>query len=367
MLDMSRSFSARLLTWYARHQRSLPWRGAADPYQVWIAEIMLQQTQVETVRPYYDRWLARFPTVQVLAAAPLPDVLSAWEGLGYYSRARNLHRAAQTVVRDHAGTLPRTLAELRALPGIGRYTAAAIASIAFGLDAAVLDGNVKRVLARVFDIRDDVKSSAGEKRLWALAEQLVPPGRAGDYNQAVMDLGATICTPRAPACPRCPLRGLCAANRLGVQLQRPVMPSRPPTPTRLFVAGVVRKGARVLITQRPPDGLLGGLWAFPAVPNIPGAETANTPRHPPAANAHAPALLLRRGLRQTWGLDVQVGEARSTWRHAFTHFLLVLEVYDGAWRGGRLKRGMGRWVRVDELADYPMGRADRKIAASLSR
>jgi len=352
---MAPSFAARLLKWYARHQRRLPWRGAADPYHVWVAEIMLQQTQVETVRPYYARWLAQFPTLQSLAAAPLPAILAAWEGLGYYSRARNLHRAAQRVVNDHGGLLPRTPAELQALPGIGRYTAGAIASIAFGVDAAVLDGNVKRVLARVFDIQNNVKSPAGEKRLWALAEQLVPAGRAGDYNQAVMDLGATICTPRAPDCPRCPVRGLCAAFRLGVQLERPLMPVRGPTPTHPFVAGVVRKLARVLIIQRPPGGLLGGLWAFPAVPILTGTDHG---KHNPAQ--------LRRGLRDTWGIDVRVGASRGTWRHAFTHLQWVLEVFDCAWREGRLRRGTGRWVRVNELVDYPMGRVDRKIAASLA-
>jgi A/G-specific adenine glycosylase len=327
---------------------------------------MLQQTQVETVRPYYERWVARFPTVQTLAAAPLPAVLSTWEGLGYYSRARNLHRAAQRVAKDYAGALPRTPAELQTLPGIGRYTAAAIASIAFGVDAAVLDGNVKRVLARVFDIQAEVKSSAGEKRLWALAEQLVPPGRAGDYNQAVMDLGATICTPRAPACPHCPMRGMCAANRLGVQLERPVMPPRPPTPTRLYLAGVVRKGLRVLITQRPADGLLGGMWAFPAVPIAPEAQdTTRGPLQRPSTSGPPPTWL-KRGLRDGWGVTVIVGAARSVWRHAFTHFQLVLEVYDCDWHHGRLRPGTGRWVRVDELADYPMGRVDRKIALSLA-
>ncbi len=352
---MAASFASRLLKWYARHQRRLPWRGAADPYDVWVAEIMLQQTQVETVRPYYARWLAQFPTIQALAAAPLPAVLSAWEGLGYYSRARNLHRAAQLVVRGHGGQLPRTPAELQALPGIGRYTAAAIASIAFGVDAAVLDGNVKRVLARVFDIQDDVKSPAGEKRLWALAEQLVPAGRAGDYNQAVMDLGATVCTPRAPACPGCPVRGLCAAFRLGVQLERPLVPARRLAPTHFYVAGVVRKRARVLITQRPPEGLLGGLWAFPAVPVLKAADHGET----------GPGQL-RRGLRGAWGVNVRVGALRGTWRHAFTHLQWVVAVFECAWRAGRLRRGTGRWVRVDELVDYPMGRVDRKIAASLS-
>src|SRR6185369_3543428 len=210
---MPPEFSRKLLAWYGRHKRALPWRDVGDPYRTWISEIMLQQTQVDTVIPYYQRWLERFPTVQALAESPLNDVLALWEGLGYYSRARNLHRAAQQVAAERGGALPQTVDELLALPGIGRYTAGAIASIAFGVDAPVLDGNVKRVLARVFDIQTDVKSPAGARELWALAASLVPSGRAGDYNQALMDLGATLCTPRAPACDICPVRELCAARR----------------------------------------------------------------------------------------------------------------------------------------------------------
>jgi A/G-specific adenine glycosylase len=311
---------------------------------------MLQQTQVETVRPYYARWLAQFPTVQALAAAPQQAVLAAWEGLGYYSRARNLHRAAQQVVAEHAGALPRTLAELRALPGIGRYTAGAIASIAFGVDAAVLDGNVRRVLARVFDIKEDVKSPAGERRLWDLAESLVPPGQAGDYNQALMDLGATICTPRAPACLLCPVRELCRAFQLGVQLQRPVVRPRAAIPERTFAAGVVSKDRRVLITQRAPEALLGGLWAFPAMPV--GEPIGKQ---------------LRQGLEQNWGVRVSTGPVRAVFVHTFTHFRLALHVFDCAWRSGRLRRGTGRWVRVEELVRYPMGKVDRRIANELIR
>jgi A/G-specific adenine glycosylase len=358
---MPADFASRLLKWYAHQRRALPWRESTDPYRVWVAEIMLQQTQVQTVLPYYARWLERFPTLQALAAAPQAAVLAAWEGLGYYSRARNLHRAAQQVVAHQAGQLPRTPAELLALPGIGRYTAGAIASIAFGADAAVLDGNVKRVLARVFDITEDVKSPSGEKRLWALAESLIPSGQAGDYNQALMDLGATICTPRAPACLLCPVRELCAAFRLGVQLERPVMPARPAVPLRTYAAGVVRKGNRILITQRAVEGLLGGLWAFPAV-----ACESNASKTGQRGQANKPwSTCLRKGLKSLWGLDVKVGGARETLLHGFTHFRLALHVYECSWRSGRLHPGAGRWVRIAELANYPMGKADRRIALSL--
>jgi A/G-specific adenine glycosylase len=337
------------LTWYARHQRRLPWRGAADPYQVWVSEIMLQQTQVDTVIPYYRRWLERFPTVQALAAAPLQDVLAAWEGLGYYSRARNLHRAAQIVSGELGGALPATVEGLRALPGIGRYTAGAIASIAMGADAAVLDGNVKRVLARVFDFVDDVKSPAGVKKLWALAESLVPPGRAGDYNQALMDLGATVCTPRAPQCAVCPLRKQCLAFRLGVQLERPVVRPRRARPARIYAAGVVRKGGRVLIVQRPAGELLGGLWAFP---NVECKGKANL------------ADCLARGLRDEWGLEAPVGAQTQTLAHGFTHFTLSLHVFECRWHAGpaRSARAPSKWVRATELGAYPMGKMDRQIA-----
>jgi A/G-specific adenine glycosylase len=350
---MSTEFAELLLKWYAQHQRALPWRGAPDPYHVWVSEIMLQQTQVETVIPYYRRWLERFPTVAALAAASQQSVLALWEGLGYYSRARNLHRAAQQVQTELGGALPRTAAGLRALPGIGRYTAGAIASIAFGEDSAVLDGNVKRVLARVYDFREDVKSPAGEKKLWALAESLLPPGRAGDYNQALMDLGATVCKPRLPDCPRCPVNALCAAYRLGVQHVRPVMPARKTVPRRVHLGAVVGKRGRVLIEQRADSGLLGGLWAFPAVALPPEAERA--PR---------PAARLRRALREQWGLAVKVGPQTQTVEHGFTHFSLTVHVFDCAWQTGALKRdGTARkWVRVSELEAYPMGKVDRAIA-----
>jgi A/G-specific adenine glycosylase len=346
---MSREFPRKLLAWYRAHKRALPWRGIADPYRVWISEIMLQQTQVETVKPYYQRWLVRFPTIDVLAGAPLQDVLAAWEGLGYYSRARNLHRAAKMVVAEWGGELPGTVAGLLALPGIGRYTASAIASIAFGVDAAALDGNVKRVLARAFDFRSDVKSPAGIKALWVLAESLVPRGQAGDYNQALMDLGATICTPRAPACAICPVRGLCVARRLGVQLQRPVTPTRRARPERVYAAGVVRKAGRVLLGQRPAAALLGGLWAFPAAESLPGAGIDEN---------------LRQALRDDWGIEVTLGPRAQTLHHGFTHFKLTLHVFECRWRAGRLKRGAGprRWVRPADLDGYPMGKTDRQIA-----
>jgi A/G-specific adenine glycosylase len=356
---MPRTLPTLLLDWYATHKRQLPWRGERAPYRIWISEVMLQQTQVETVIPYYRRWLKRFPTMRALAAAPQADVLALWEGLGYYARARNLHRAAQKIVAEHGGRLPRTLAGLRALSGIGRYTAAAIASIAFGVDAAVLDGNVKRVLARVFDVREDVRSPRGEKHLWEMAEALAPPGRAGDYNQAIMDLGATICTPRAPQCDICPLRSPCAARKLGVQLERPVARSRAAIPHHIEVAGVICKGDRVLIAQRPAHKLLGGLWAFPG-----GRRERN----------ESLAACLRRVARDKFGVTISVGPQAQTLTHTFTHFRLTLHVFDCRWRSGRAPpaangqataSAAARWVRVGALGRYPMGKTDRQIARRL--
>jgi A/G-specific adenine glycosylase len=345
-------FSRKLLAWYGRHKRALPWRDVHDPYRIWISEIMLQQTQVDTVIPYYQRWLARFPNIRALAAAPLNDVLAIWEGLGYYSRARNLHRAAQRVAADLGGMLPQTVAGLLDLPGIGPYTAGAIASIAFGVDAPALDGNVKRVLARVFDIQSDVKSPAGARALWALAAGLVPHGRAGDYNQALMDLGATVCTPRAPGCDTCPLRELCMARRLGVQLQRPVMPACRPRPERVYAAAVVTKAGRVLLGQRPADELLGGLWAFPAAECPISSDMGGGLRH---------------ALREGWGIEVNVGAQVQILFHGFTHFKLILHVFDCDWLAGRVKPGAGprRWVRLADLDSYPMGKTDRQIALAL--
>jgi A/G-specific adenine glycosylase len=351
---MPRQWASRLLNWYAEHGRQLPWRNTRDPYRIWVSETMLQQTQVDAAIPYYHRWLKRFPNVRVLASASLQDVLALWEGLGYYARARNLHRAAQEVMREHGGRLPRTRKEMRQLPGVGPYTAAAVASMAFGEDAAVLDGNVKRVLARVFDFREDVKSPSGERQLWALAESLVPRGRAGDYNQALMDLGATLCTPRAPACAACPVRSVCLARKRGVQLQRPVRRARPALPHRILAAGVVHKNGSVLITQRPEGKLLGGLWAFPSATHRGGENQIES---------------LRRVLRDDFKVAVAVGQHTQTLLHTFTHFRQTQHVFDCRWMSGRLTAGPAlpccKWVRVADLEHYPMGKTDRQIARGL--
>ena len=331
----------------------MPWRGSKNPYHIWVSEIMLQQTQVYTVIPYYRRWLKRFPTVKKFAEAKLHDVLQEWQGLGYYSRARNLHKAAQKVMRDFDGALPNDLERLRTLPGVGRYTAGAIYSIAFNGDAAVADGNVKRVLARIFNLQYDIKSSHGERYLWSLAESLLPRGKAGDYNQALMDLGATICKPQNPLCDQCPLKKICEARRLGIQSQRPVTKKKARAPHYDVTAAIISKNGRVLIAQRPAEKLLGGMCEFPCGKMEKG-ETKE--------------MCLKRELKEELGIEVKVGKQVLTLRHAYSHFKITLYVFES-----KLVKGKARaidvadfkWLPPRALAAYPMGKTDRQIAESL--
>jgi A/G-specific adenine glycosylase len=256
-----------LLTWYRQSRRDLPWRRTRDAYAIWVSETMLQQTRVETVIPYWERFVRELPTVQSLAEAPEERVLGLWSGLGYYRRARMLHAAARRVVQEHGGTIPRELEQLRALEGVGAYTAGAIASIAFDEPAPLVDGNVARVLARLFAIREDVKSARGSALLWELAERLVrglaQHDTPGAWNQALMELGATVCSPRAPACEVCPARELCAARARGIVAELPrVTPKRSPTAVQRVVVVLSSRGA-VLLALRRRDALFGGLWEPP--------------------------------------------------------------------------------------------------------
>lgn len=341
----------RLLQWYSANARRLPWRDQPDPYAIWVSEIMLQQTRVETVIPYYQKWMQRFPTLQALAAAPLQEVLATWEGLGYYSRARNLHRAAQAVAAEHAGELPRDIGSLRRLPGIGRYTAGAIASIAFGQDEPALDGNIRRVLARLFDVSQPARSPQGEKSLWELAAAHLPAGRAGDYNQALMDLGAAVCTPRAPRCGLCPLAAGCAANALGIQEQRPVVESRPTAPHHTVTAAVIWLDSKVLMAQRPPQGLLGGLWEFPGGKLEPGEALASC---------------LQREIREELDVKINVGASLGVYRHAYTHFRVTLHAFACTLAEDAqpkpLEHAALAWIAPQALPGYPMGKIDRQIA-----
>jgi A/G-specific adenine glycosylase len=343
-----------LIAWFGANAEHLPWRRSRDPYTVWVSEIMLQQTQVGTVIPYFERFMARFPTVSALAAAPLDTVLKLWEGLGYYSRARNLHRAAQIVVAEFGGQLPPDPAALRRLPGIGRYTAGAIASLAFGADAPILDGNVIRILTRLFDLPDDVRQSATQGRLWALAGQLIPAGRAGAWNEALMELGRRVCTPASPRCPICPLAAHCAARASGTHEGRPVRRRRARTPHFDVTAAITRRDdGRLLIARRPLEGMLGGLWEFPGGKREPGESLRDC---------------LRRELREELGIEVEVGEQIGTVRHAYTHFRITLYAFACRIIGGE-PAAIGcagwAWVTLDELDRYAFPVTDQKIIAML--
>jgi A/G-specific adenine glycosylase len=319
---------------------------------------MLQQTQIDTVKPYYAAFLSAYPTVHDLAAAPLDDVLKLWEGLGYYSRARNLHKAAQMVSRQMGGQFPRTAEGLQELPGVGRYTSGAVASIAFDERAPVLDGNVIRVLARLYDISDDVKQTATKKRLCALAEDLLPAQHPGDYNQALMELGQAICRPKAPDCPACPVAAHCLARERGTQDERPVKAKRAPTPHYDVAAGMVWNDAgQVLIAQRPLDGLLGGLWEFPG-----GKQE----------DGEALPSCLKRELREELAIEVEVGELFVVVKHAFTHFKITLHAFTCTYvENGASPQALGvkdfAWVAPDELDAYSFGKADREVIAELKR
>ncbi|MBC6938280.1 MAG: A/G-specific adenine glycosylase [Chloroflexi bacterium] len=351
---MNPEFQTALLAWYDRHAADLPWRSTYDVYRIWLSEVMLQQTQVETVKPYYARFLAAYPTIDDLAAAPLADVLKLWEGLGYYSRARNLHQTAQRVSRELGGLFPRSADELQKLPGIGRYTAGAIASIAYGQRAPALDGNVIRVLARLTDLEADVSLPAVKQDLWALAEAGLPADRPGDYNQALMELGRVICKPRAPLCGQCPVRAHCRAHAAGTQQQRPVKTRKPPMPHYDVAAGMIwNERGQLLIAQRPLDGLLGGLWEFPGGKQEPGETLPDC---------------LKRELREELAIEVEVGDLFVVVRHAFTHFRITLHAFTCRWRGGP-PRAIGvrdwAWVAPGELHDYSFGKADREVIKAL--
>jgi A/G-specific adenine glycosylase len=343
-----------LLDWYRRHRRDLPWRRTRDPYAIWISEAMLQQTRVETVIPYYQRFLQRFPDVETLASADPDAVLGAWAGLGYYSRARNLQRAARVLVEDHEGRLPESAADLRKLPGIGRYTAGAVASIAFDRPEPVVDGNVARVLARLLAIREDVTRPAVDRRLWEEAAALAQGPRPGQLNQALMELGARICTPKAPRCSACPLRRRCAARRAGDPEALPVR-SPKATPRRVeAVAGLVLRRGKALAVRRPPRGLLGGLW------ELPGGELA--PRETPQAG-------LLRAVRERVGLSVPDAQRLGAVEHLFTHRRLRLHLFRCDPPQGRVRLDgfdAHRWLPPDALAELPQGGAMRKALELLA-
>jgi A/G-specific adenine glycosylase len=346
-------FSTRLLSWYAEHGRTLPWRGNPDPYAIWVSEVMLQQTRVETVIPYFECWIQFFPTIRALASSSQQEVLAVWEGLGYYGRARNLHKAAQIVMDEYNGVLPEEVQLLRRLPGVGRYTAGAIASIAFSRDEPTLDGNIRRVVARHFNVSEDARSTQGEQHLWRLVSQHLPVGHAGEYNQALMDLGASLCSPKYPDCGECPLKDTCIAKYLGIQDQRPVHLPKSSIPHHIVTAAVISKDNKVLIACRPPQGLLGGLWEFPGGKLQEGENLQGC---------------LRREIGEELGVEVEVGAQIGEYRHAYTHFRVTLFAYRCILLQGEprpIQAADVRWVLPGDLPKYPMGKIDRQISQTL--
>jgi A/G-specific adenine glycosylase len=314
------------VAWYRAHRRDLPWRRTSDPYAIWVSEVMLQQTRIAVVMPYYERWMRRFPDPASLAAAPLDDVLAAWSGLGYYGRARNLHRGAREVVERYGGRVPDTAAALRDLPGVGRYTAGAIASMAFGRREPLVDGNVARVLARLFAIEEDVKSAPAARRLWQIAAELVPEAAPGDFNQGLMELGQEICTPASPRCDVCPLADRCAARASGRAGELPVIGKRPAAADKPLLRAHsvwIERGGRVLLARRRPRGLFGGLWELPQAPD----------------REQLRALFAELGAR------LELGRApRPVHRHrqVLSHRRLEIELYVGRMVGRLRTRGPGR-------------------------
>jgi A/G-specific adenine glycosylase len=344
---------APLLAWYDQNHRKLPWRETSDPYAVWVSEVMLQQTQVKTVIPYYQRFLSAFSTIQSLAGSDLQAVLKAWEGLGYYGRARNMHRAAHIIVQEHQGLFPDTWKPLRSLPGIGDYIAAAVLSIAFNRPYAVVDGNVKRVLARLFRVDTPVNQTSGGKQFKKHADRLLYKLEPGKYNQAMMELGALICTPYAPLCGTCPIQPACKAYQTSTVEIYPKRTKTKHTPQYQIAIGVVLRHDRVLITQRRNDGLLGGLWEFPGG-KIKKGETS--------------AAACIREIREETGLTVAVQQHLTQVKHAYTHFKIVADVFICDHVSGSVALNGPvdhQWISLEHIDDYPFPRANHKFIPRL--
>jgi A/G-specific adenine glycosylase len=338
-----------LLRWFAENARDLPWRRTRDPYAIWVSEIMLQQTRVQAVVPYYERFLSRLPTIETLARARIDTVLKLWEGLGYYSRARNLHETAKRIVAQFDGRLPTTREALLTLPGIGRYTAGAIASIAFGRPEPVVDGNVTRVLCRIFRIDDNPKDVAVQRRIWSIAEKLTPKDHAGHFNQAMMELGSEICRPRRPHCHECPVNPVCEARLHDEQDSLPTRAPKKQPPCYTVAVGVIYRDGRILIDKRKPEGLLGGLWEFPGGKKRRGESLE---------------AALRREVREELALSIRVGPLLAVVDHAYSHFRVHIHAFECTCISGEprcLACDDCKWVRPGDLGRYAFPAANNRI------
>jgi A/G-specific adenine glycosylase len=352
--DLARWVRRRLLDWFDRCQRDLPWRRDRDPYRIWVSEVMLQQTQVQTVIPYFERFLERFPTLSDLAAAEEQDVLRLWEGLGYYRRARDLHRAARQIAAAGDGTFPNDPEALRGLPGLGRYTLNAILSQAFDRRLPILEANSQRVLSRLFGRTEDPRTGPARRWLWQAAEALLPARRAGAFNQAVMELGALVCTPSSPHCPDCPLAPRCQARQLG---QQETIPARAPAPAPTYVqevAVVVRRDSKVLLVQRPASGRWANLWEFP---------------HDSVAAGETHEEAVGRLLEEKVGLQTRLGPELQTIRHGVTRFHITLVCFEAEYLAGTFRStfySQGLWLSPADLHRYPVSAPQRRLARSLT-
>jgi A/G-specific adenine glycosylase len=347
--------STALLNWYQEHSRDLPWRENRDPYRVWVSEIMLQQTRVDTVIDYFLRFMDAYPTVEKLATTQQDQLLKLWEGLGYYSRALNLHRTAKLIAEQYKGNFPQDPKELESLPGIGPYTAGAIASIAFDQPAPIVDGNLRRLFTRWYGIDTPIQSSQTEKVLWTIAKDLVPEKNPGDFNQALMELGALVCTPKNPQCKICPIDQGCFAKKAGMQDQLPRRKKKPPLPHYQVTAAVIRKGDQVLLAKRPQEGLLGGLWEFPGGKQESGESLKEA---------------LVREIQEELAGEIEIGDLIGVYQHAYTHYKITLHAYQCRMISDRIEllyHTEISWSDLDALSDFPMGKLDRQIANQLRK
>ncbi len=353
-IDVESTFSEKLIRWYRQNKRDLPWRKTDDPYNIWISEIMLQQTRVDTVIPYYEHFLEQFPTVFDLAEADQQQVLKCWEGLGYYSRARNLHQAAKTVVKDFSGRIPDTYEVITSLKGIGPYTASAILSIAFQKKHAVVDGNVIRVLARYFGITDDIRSTSTKNLIQRHADELIPEKNPGDFNQAIMELGATVCKPSKPLCGECPLSAGCVA---AASAKTDTIPYKSPSkkiPHHQIAVGLIVNGRNeLLIALRPDESMLGGLWEFPGGKQEPGEPLKKT---------------VKRELKEELGVDVDVHGKFYELKHAYSHFKITLHAFWCRIHSGKPVPKSSQkieWISLDRINTYPFPKANKTLIDNL--